>query len=110
MSTLEQDATFEAVTGGLERLVRPSDDNPVSRRNDVIEFQGGMVAQVNGRALPELFASLRLADYADVYAGATFWWTIGGEGYQPLAMSGRRMPAPFQFTEMLTGRFAFGFE
>ena len=91
-------------------MARPSDDNPVSRRNDMIELDGGMVAHVNQRALPELFASMRLADHASVYAGASFWWTIGGEGYQPLAMSGRRMPQPFQFTEMLTGRFAFGFD
>jgi len=110
LSTLEQDVSFETVTDGLDRLVQPSDDNPISRRNDMIELQGGMVAQADQRALPELFASLRLADHANVYAGATFWWTIGGEGYQPLAMSGRRMPAPFQFTEMLTGRFAFGFD
>ena len=27
-------------------------------------------------------------------SAATFWWTIGGEGFQPLAMSGRRMPPP----------------
>lgn len=110
LSTLDQDATFETVTGGLVRLVRPSDDAPVSSRNDMVQVQGGMVAQIHQRPLPELFAALRLADHASVYAGATFWWTIGGQGYQPLAMSGRRMPAPFQFTEMLTGRFAFGFD
>jgi type VI secretion system protein ImpM len=110
LSTLEHDITFDSAMRGLEQMARPSDDNPVSRRNDMVEFDGGMVAHVHQRALPEVFASLRLADHANVYAGASFWWTIGGEGYQPLAMSGRRMPAPFQFTEMLTGRFAFGFE
>jgi type VI secretion system protein ImpM len=65
---------------------------------------------VNEQPVSELFASLRIADHVDVYASASFWWTIGGEGYQPLAMSGRRLPDPFQFTEMLTGKFAFGFE
>jgi len=110
LSTLEQDTTFETVTSGLERLVQPSDDAPVSRRNDMIEMKGGMVAQASERPLTELFASLRMADHANVYASASFWWTIGGEGYQPLAMSGRRLPDPFQFTEMLTGKFAFGFE
>ena len=110
LSTLEQEATFESVTGDLGRLVQPSDDVPVARRDDMIHVQSGMVAQVHQRALPELFASLRVADHADVYAGASFWWTVGGEGYPPLAMSGRHMPAPFQFTEMLTGRFAFGYD
>jgi len=69
-----------------------------------------MAAQVGERALPEVLASLRLADHANVYAGATFWWTVGGNGYPPLALSARRMPAPFQFAAMLTGRFAFGFD
>jgi type VI secretion system protein ImpM len=110
LATLEQDTTFETVTTGLERLVRPSDDNPVPRRDDTIALQGGMAAQVRERALPEVLASLRLADHADVYAGATVWWTVGGNDYPPLALSARRMPAPFQFAAMLTGRFAFGFD
>ena len=110
LSTLEQDTTFEGVTSGLGQLVRPSDDNPVPRPDDMIALQGGMVARVCARALPDLFASLRLADHASVYAGASFWWTIGGQDYPPLALSARHMPTPFQFTEMLTGRFAFGFD
>jgi type VI secretion system protein ImpM len=110
LSVLDQSTTFEDVTGGLDRLARPANDLPVPRRDDIIEVQGGAVAQVDQHPLPDLFASLRLADHENIYAAGTFWWTIGGEGFQPLAMSGRRMPAPFLFTEMLTGRFAFGFE
>jgi len=110
LSILDQSATFETATTGLQTLVRPSDDAPAARRNDIIEMKGGMVAQVHQRALPELFAALRCADFADIYAAATFWWTIGGENYPPLAMSARRMPDPFRFTEMLTGNFAFGFD
>jgi len=110
LSILDQSATFETVTSGLDTLVRPSDDAPAARRNDTVEMKGGMVAQVHQRALPELFGALRSADFNDIYAAATFWWTIGGEDYPPLAISARRMPDPFQFTEMLTGKFAFGFD
>lgn len=110
LSILDQSATFETVTTGLETLVRPSDDAPAARRSDLVEIAGGFVAQVHQQALSDLFAALRVADHADIYAAATFWWTIGGEGYPPLAMSARRMPDPFQFTEMLTGKFAFGFD
>ena len=98
------------MTAGLERLVNPSDDPLVARRNDMVEFKDGLVAQLHQRSLSDVFASIRIADHANVYAAATFWWTIGGEGFQPLAMSGRRMPPPFQFTQMLTGRFAFGYD
>jgi type VI secretion system protein ImpM len=110
LATLEQDATFDAVTAGLGQLVLPSDDNPVPRRDDMVSLDGGMAAQAEDEELPDLFASLRLADPASVYAAATFWWTLGGDGYPPLALAARRMPAPVQFTEMLTGRFAFGFD
>ena len=110
LSTLEDATTFETVITGLERLVSPSDDPLVAKRNDMVEFKGGLVAQVHQRLLSDVFASIRIADYANVHATATFWWTIGGEGLQPLAMSSRRMPPPFQFTQMLTGRFAFGYE
>jgi type VI secretion system protein ImpM len=102
LSTLEDTTTFEAVTAGLERLVNPSDDPLVARRSDMVEFKDGLIAQLHQRSLSDVFASIRIA--------ATFWWTIGGEGFQPLAMSGRRMPPPFQFTQMLTGRFAFGYD
>jgi type VI secretion system protein ImpM len=110
LSTLEHDTTFDAVTAGLDRLVNPSDDSLVARRNDMVEFKDGLIAQTHQRPLSEVFAAIRIADHANVYAAATFWWTIGGEGFQPLAMSGRRMPPPFQFTQMLTGRFAFGYD
>ena len=110
LSTLEDTTTFEAVTAGLERLVNPSDDPLVARRSDMVEFKDGLIAQLHQRSLSDVFASIRIADYANVYAAATFWWTIGGEGFQPLAMSGRRMPPPFQFTQMLTGHFAFGYD
>jgi len=110
LATLESGATFEAVTAGLDRIVKPSDDNPVARRDDLIALEGAMATQVGERALPEVFASLRLADHADVYAAATFWWTAGGEDFPPLALSARRMPDPSRFTEMLTGRYAFGFD
>jgi type VI secretion system protein ImpM len=100
LATLEQGATFETVTAGLARIARPCDD--------MIAPEGAMAAQVGERALPEVFASLRLADHADVYAGATFWWTAGGDGFQPLAMSARHMPDPSRFAEMLTGRYASG--
>jgi type VI secretion system protein ImpM len=110
LSTLEETTTFDTVAAGLERLVSPSDDALVARRNDMVEFEGGLVAQVHQRAVSDVFSAMRMANHSDIYAAATFWWTIGGEGFQPLALSGRRMPQPFQFTQMLTGRFAFGYD
>ncbi|MBX6425111.1 MAG: type VI secretion system-associated protein TagF [Variibacter sp.] len=107
LSTLDHATTFEAVIGALNALSVPSDrlaiaapDIPRLRAKGVLAMPGG------DRPFTELFASMRVADHADVYAAATFWWTIGGEGFRPLAFGGKGMPAPFLFADMLTGRLA----
>jgi type VI secretion system protein ImpM len=66
----------------------------------------GVWAQPGGESFSALFGSIRCRDYARLYAGSTFWWTIGGEGIAPVALSGKGMPDPFQFSAMLTGKFA----
>jgi type VI secretion system protein ImpM len=67
---------------------------------------GVWALQTGGQDFDELFGSIRLRDHARIYAGSTFWWTIGGEGITPVALSGKGMPDPFLFSSMLTGRFA----
>jgi type VI secretion system protein ImpM len=54
------------------------------------------------------FAVSREADAARAAASSTFWWTAGGEGYAPCALSCWRLPAPALFASMLTGSFAPG--
>ena len=67
---------------------------------------GVWARQAGGQRFDELFSSIRYRDYARIYAGSTFWWTIGGEGIAPVALSGKGMPDPFLFSAMLTGKFA----
>ena len=107
LSTLEQDVTFEAVSAALDGLTSPSDrltappaDEPMVRTKGVLAMPGGE------RDFSDLFASMRMAGHSDVYAAATFWWTIGGEGFQPLAIGGKGMPDPFLFSDMLVGKLA----
>jgi type VI secretion system protein ImpM len=107
LSTLEQETSFEAVTGALDALTAPSDrlasppaDEPMVRTKGVLAMPAGE------RPFSDLFASMRVADHADVYAAATFWWTIGGEGFAPLAIGAKGMPDPFLFADMLAGRLA----
>ena len=106
LSTLEHGIPFEATTGALERLDPPS-YGPTIMADDMIPLaRGGMALPASEQRFGDVFASLRMADHARVYAAATFWWTIGGEDYVPIALSGLRMPDPFLFSDMLTGRFA----
>lgn len=59
-------------------------------------------------AFERSFASSREADAARAAASSTFWWTAGGEGYEPCALACLNMPSPHLFAAMLTGRFQQG--
>jgi type VI secretion system protein ImpM len=66
--------------------------------------EGTIASPMRRDFVPAAFASLRVANHSSVYSAASFWWTVGGGEYQPLAFCCRRMPDPFLFTNMLTGR------
>jgi type VI secretion system protein ImpM len=107
MSTLDHDANFEAMTAGLGALPPPSREAPKALAHDAVCDRNGFLAlPTQGQSFSELFGSIREHDYAKIYASSTFWWTIGGEGVAPVALSGRGMPDPFLFAAMLTGEFA----
>jgi type VI secretion system protein ImpM len=107
LATLDRDTAYDAVTDALDRLPFPG-PQPARPAADGLwpAGEGTVAAGAVGRAFPDLLGSLRAANHASVYAAASFWWTLGGGDYQPLALSCRRMPDPFLFTAMLTGRFA----
>jgi type VI secretion system protein ImpM len=47
-------------------------------------------------------SALRAASPA-VYAAASFWWTVGGGDFPPLALSCRGLPDPYRYSTLLTG-------
>lgn len=106
LSTLERDVPFESTAEALERLDHPSHRSSTATDDMIPLVRGGMGLPVGQRPIGEVFTALRTADHSGIYAAATFWWTIGGEDYDPVALSGSRMPDPFLFSDMLTGRFA----
>jgi type VI secretion system protein ImpM len=109
MSTLDQETSFDAVTAGLGELAAPFQEFPNAPADDmIVESDGTIAMPVGGRGFADLFGSMRQTDHARIYAGSTFWWTIGGEGYAPVALSGKHLPDPFLFSAMLTGEFAHG--
>jgi type VI secretion system protein ImpM len=107
MSTLDHDAKFEEMTAELGALPPPFQELPNASSEDTgCQSNGPHAMPVHGQSFSELFGSIRLRDHAKIYAGSTFWWTIGGEGIAPVALSGKGMPDPFLFSAMLTGEFA----
>jgi len=110
LSTLDHGVAYEAVTGGLERLAAPSLEQQ-GGTDELTALPQGLVAFVGtGQSFADTFAAMRDASPSKSSCSSTFWWTIGGEGFGPTAFSLRGMPDPFLFTEMLTGRFAFGLD
>src|SRR5215468_5867210 len=106
MSTLDHDANFEAMTAGLGTLAPPFQELAKSdQAHGGHDSNGSEVRLANGQSFNELFSSIRVRDYAKIYAVSTFWWTVGGEGITPVALSGKGMPDPFLFAAMLTGEF-----
>jgi type VI secretion system protein ImpM len=110
MSTLNNDTNFEAITAELGALPPPFQE--LAKAPAQGSGGAGHGPQALPRGLPargqsfsEVFSSIRVRDCAKIYAGSTFWWTVGGEGIAPVALCGKGMPDPFFFAAMLTGEF-----
>lgn len=105
LSTLEDGVSLDETLAGLRGL--PSPVLPASSRTRSLQ-DGTVVADPTEAGFSAAFRSARIADPAQAYGGATFWWTAGGEGFPPATLSRRRMPDPFTFIDMMTGAFGSG--
>jgi type VI secretion system protein ImpM len=108
LSVLDDRVSFEDTQRELAGLRLPGIRQDGGGPSDAIGGAGATVAKVGEQALSEVFTGMRRADHAGIYSAATFWWTEGGEGYEPMALGGRRMPSPHLFSAMLSGRFEQG--
>jgi type VI secretion system protein ImpM len=105
LSTLDKNVTFEAIAGALDQMAAPEQQPTGSPPEGMSSLKDGtMAGPLGANSFSDLFASLRSANHSSVYAAASFWWTVGGGEYQPLALCCRQMPDPFLFANMLTGR------
>jgi type VI secretion system protein ImpM len=105
MSTLDHGANFEGMTAGLGALPPPFQELAAAPTRSIDGNGNGLPMPTRGQSFSEVFNSIRLRDHAKIYASSTFWWTVGGEGIAPVALSGKGMPDPFLFSAMLTGAF-----
>lgn len=100
LSTLDQDANFEEITARIDKWSPPHQE---SRAENLAQTD---VVGTEGRDFSEVFRSMRSQAHHKIFAGSTFWWTIGGDGFPPVALCGKHMPDPYMFSAMLTGVFA----
>ncbi|HVV94240.1 MAG TPA: type VI secretion system-associated protein TagF [Hyphomicrobiales bacterium] len=102
LGALDTEARYEDVVAALGGLPFPSVALAPPEGTSRLP-RGPMMSTAGGAAG---FAAARIADHARFYGAATYWWTIGGEGFAPALLAEHRMPDPYLFTAMLTGRFA----
>jgi type VI secretion system protein ImpM len=58
--------------------------------------------------LAAVFSDFSGAESSRVLARTTFWWTIGGPGFEPLAFKQNGLPDGAVFAAMLKGQFVNG--
>jgi len=104
LSALGPSMTFDKICAALDLLAMPA-AYPLIAGPKTIEALsgGGVVSPVDDSSPSKIFASLRLADWAAAYASRSFWWTMGGIEFRPIALATRHMPSPALFSGMLTG-------
>jgi type VI secretion system protein ImpM len=105
LSTLEKDIAFETVTTALDQIASPASQATTTPEGMTRVMNGAVVAVAAGHSFVDLCGSLRAANHVSAYAAASFWWTLGGGDYPPLALSCRGIPDLFLFANMLTGHF-----
>jgi type VI secretion system protein ImpM len=106
LSTLAQDATFEDISASLDGLAAPRTRS--SAGSDIVPLGDNMAAMVvAGTDVAATLSALRAAS-PEVYAAASFWWTVGGGDFAPLALSCRGLPDPFRYSTLLTGDLGQG--
>jgi type VI secretion system protein ImpM len=105
LAALAAEASYETVTAAVGRLPLPAASGPPPGGTQRLP-RGPVLIDGAADTLAAGFAAARQADHARAYGAASYWWTIGGEGFAPVGLMERRMPDPYIFGDMLTGRFA----
>jgi len=105
LATLDGKLGFDAIAEALDELPMPNHRTAEAAAAAISTLDDGTLAgPAPQQSFADFFAQRLSFDHARLYASASFWWTVGGEGYQPAGFCCHRMPAPFLFANMLTGR------
>jgi type VI secretion system protein ImpM len=107
LSTLDKDTAYDTITAALDQLPPPASQAGEALADGLLALREGTVASpAVGREFVDVLAELRRANHVNIYAAASFWWTLGGGDYAPHALCCHGLPDPFLFSTMLTGRFS----
>jgi type VI secretion system protein ImpM len=106
LDALNQDADFEGVAAAVFSMPPPATLPHASEISGIaLLSEGAVVVRDFGDDLSVAFRAARRFGHRQAFANQSFWWTIGGEGFSPIALALTGLPAPTRFADMLTGAF-----
>ena len=109
LSALAPETAFDDFARSVEALAPPALQSKVEEMSGVEQLSEGVVLVRGLTKEPGLaFRAARRFGHRSAFAGQSFWWTVGGEGYEALALAVVGLPAAGLFAEMLTGAFGKG--
>lgn len=107
LGALAPETTFETFAQTVEALPAPVAQTRVEEISGVEQLAEGVVLVRGVAAQASLaFRAARRFGHRSAFAGQSFWWTVGGENYEALALAVVGMPPPTLFADMLTGAFS----
>ncbi|KQO91894.1 hypothetical protein ASF36_18750 [Methylobacterium sp. Leaf90] len=106
LSTLSDDAAFEAVAADLAALPDAVPSGLPALTDEVVRLRGGaMLTPVTEDGVAASLTKLRRLGHASLHVDMSYWWTAGGGGFPALALTTRGLPDPYLFAGFLTGQF-----
>ncbi len=106
LGALEPGAVLETIADRVATMPPPvlgPRSTPVAGLRQLPE--GGVLARNADRPISPAFLAARRFGHRQAFASQSFWWTIGGEGFPPLALSEVGLPPATRFADLLTGAF-----
>lgn len=107
LRALDPEATLEAVIERMAALPPPTLRPRFETLSGFRELpDGGTLIDTTDREVSTAFGDARRLGFRRAFASQSFWWTIGGEGFAPCALSCVGLPPAVRFADFLTGVFA----
>jgi type VI secretion system protein ImpM len=109
LGALAPGTTLEAIAAAIADLPPPSMQERVAEAAGIEELpEGAVLVRGMNRELGLAFSAARRFGHRRSFGSQSFWWTVGGEGFPPLALFVCGLPAATRFADMLTGEFTRG--
>jgi type VI secretion system protein ImpM len=105
LSALDSETAYTHLTEALAAYPAPAPTSVPLESLGARRIGRAVLVEDFGKALPNVLAALRRAEHRRSFAGASFWWTVGGGDFVPAALVAEGLPEHTLFAAMLTGAF-----